>query len=409
MFGSQELQNGHKAFKNSHGSERKAGEVAKAVRPGNFVSNAKFNELNFEDPRGAYEGEYVQPRWEDVKGSAFTDHGSASSSHNDLGLVLLSKEQKNGLMIKKFREFKRTDAEADNKSVSNRSVTSESSRINLVQFHAFRLANGPAEPSEISVLKEVHRPADDIKSETLSQERAHRDNDDSKALTEHLGPNSLPATALANQSEVQSLAEVHLAEDRQPEEQRQEVLAHAKEAVTDLQIPVLGEVKASREITNPAEASKMLQGEIAEVILEVDRNGRFEGELVDGKMSGYGRLFDDHGRLVFEGDFVDDQFQGLGVLYNHKSGSQPELNETAALKRHEINLGFVKRGWDRYEGLFHGGRFHGRGYLYFGSKFVLFSRFKDGEIESGCCLRDTSTGEVERLDIYGSELIRRSN
>lgn len=402
---------GAKLPKNSHASESKVPThlregMPAAVSQGNGI----FKELNLEEPKSSYEGDYVQPRWEDVKASTATERGSIPRGSHDLNLVLLSKEQKNGLVIKKFREFQRVEVDADNKSVSNRSVTSESSRINSVTFRPLRINGAAGEPSEVSVLKEVQRLPEDIKSEHKFEAAKFSALNDSKAFTEHsvlrqlelavVGADNADnrSESLASRNLIYELAEVRTSSPAQPDP----LAAPQQEApVKDTHPP--------KEVTDPAEASRLLRGEIAEVVLEMARNGRFEGELIDGKMNGYGRLFDDRGRLVYEGDFVEDHFQGLGILHNHKSGSFGEVDEVATLEKHAIDLGFVQRAWDRYEGLFSAGRFHGRGYLFFGARFVLFARFHHGEIESGCCLRDLATNAVEKLDIYGPELIRRTN
>lgn len=405
------LANGEKIAKNSHASESK---VRPNILEGRIrvmpSGNGLFRELHLEEPKSAYEGDYVQPRWEDVKTSTITERGSMPSSSNDLNLILLSKEQKNGLVIKKFREFQRADAEGDNKSISNRSMNSESSKINSMSFRPLRFNGVAAEPSEVSILKEVPRHPDDIKSERQYTAGLTSALNDSKALTEQFAVRQLElatgATDFADhQSEQLDIQTINyeLMEVKPSPRGPKTPFTMTKQDIDQIdRVP-------QREITNPSEASQLLRGEIAEVILEVIRNGRFEGELVDGKMNGYGRLFDEQGKLIYEGDFVEDQFHGVGILYNHKTGSLGDIDEIATLEKTAIDLNFVRRAWDRYEGLFFGGQFHGRGYLHFGPRFKLFARFKNGEIESGCCLQDRTTNSVEKLDIYGPELLRRIN
>jgi len=405
------LANEAKIAKNSHASESKVRPHPLEEKLSTVVSGkGVFHELRFEAPKSVNEADYVQPRWEDVKASTVTERGSLPSSSQDFNLVLLSKEQKNGLVIKKFREFQRVEIEAENKSISNRSVNSESNRINSVSFRPLRLNGAVEEMSQVSVLKEVQRHPENIKSEHQFIAGFGSEMNESRALTEQFGVRQLElvtgATDIADHHSEQMESQTvnyELLEVKPSPRTLNTPLMMTKEEIEQI------DRSPQKEITDKFEASKFLKGEIAEVVLEVARNGRFEGELVDGRMNGYGRLFDEQGRLVFEGDFVDDHFQGLGILYNHKGGSFGCIDEVSVFEKAAINLSFVQRAWDRYEGLFNGGKFHGRGYLFFGSQFVVFARFQNGEIESGCCLRDLANDSVEKLDIYGPELIRRTN
>lgn len=373
-------------------------------------SRSRFKEYDVNEPDAAGLSDYRQPRWEEGKGSVQAQRGSVPSSFNDPNLVLTAQEQRGGLVIKKFREFQRVAPDADVKSVSNRSVTSESARPNSIQFRPFRLAEGVSELGDISAIKEVPRQLDEVKSERAGGFDEVSNFNESQALTEHRVNKQL----LFDPSEVDAL---EVRSDRfigkpTPKDSAPATPLPALPEIPDRRDPVSAhdlEGLPKLEITDRERASSMLQGEIAEVVLSLESVGRFEGDLVDGRMNGYGRLFDSSGRLLFEGDFVDDVFEGVGVLYNHHLGSQAEIFEASVLNRPQINLDFIKRGWDRYEGLFRGGRFHGRGYLFYGGKYVIFSRFTAGEIESGCVLKDLSKGTTKRLDIYGPELIPRTN
>lgn len=44
--------------------------------------------------------------------------------------------------------------------------------------------------------------------------------------------------------------------------------------------------------------------------------GMYDGNWVEGKMHGIGRLYYQSGKLAYEGEWKADQFWGAGVLHN---------------------------------------------------------------------------------------------
>ena len=44
--------------------------------------------------------------------------------------------------------------------------------------------------------------------------------------------------------------------------------------------------------------------------------GMYDGNWVNNKMEGFGKLFYQSGKIAYEGDWVCDQFTGKGILYN---------------------------------------------------------------------------------------------
>lgn len=116
---------------------------------------------------GALPGDYVQPKWEDAARSTNAERGSVGSVSLDVNLVLASSEYRDGMVIKRFREFARLDGEAETKSISNRSVISESSRLNTMSFRPFRPAEEMDDRSHHSLTKDGQPLGDDTKSEQL--------------------------------------------------------------------------------------------------------------------------------------------------------------------------------------------------------------------------------------------------
>lgn len=368
-------------------------------------SSSRFREYELSEADLPNYSSYQQPRWEDGKASVQTERGSVPSSLPDNNLVLTSQEQRGGLVIKKFREFQRVSAEVDARSGSNRSITSESARPNSVRWQEFRLTGVPNEMPGFTLVTDAQRQLAEAKSERALDIYLGSNLNESQALTDLRVSKQLVFDPVEmDRLEVRSERVVRGAEPPHILLADHDWLG-SKQGVGLAQ----GVSQARSGITDRAEARSKIRGEIAEVVLNLEKVGRFEGELVDGRMNGYGRLFDSSDRLLYEGDFIDDLFEGVGVLYNHNVGSQAEIFEASVLNRREINLDFIRQGWDRYEGLFRGGRFHGRGYLYYGGRYVIFARFLNGEIESGCVLKDLQRGSSKRLDIYGPELISRTN
>lgn len=46
------------------------------------------------------------------------------------------------------------------------------------------------------------------------------------------------------------------------------------------------------------------------------QEGKFEGEIVDGHMNGYGKLFDHLDQLLYEGEFKNGSMNGSGTVFN---------------------------------------------------------------------------------------------
>lgn len=313
-----------------------------------------------------------QSRWEENARSTRTEQGSVSSTALDANLVLQSTEYRSGIVIRRFRTSHRVEADAETKSVSNRSMVSESSHLNSVSFRPFK----PAEDVGELVLKprvaEAVQVQDDTKSEQMGVGSSVQQDDAIEPPMPpqkvHVQPQVSDDLVIQHKLNGFGAKHVHGNLDGLGLETtgRDHVRAHCPP------------FKPAANLSDPRTTSGMLKGEIAEADLLLENLGRFEGELVDGRMHGYGRLFDQQNRLLFEGDFVDNEYEGVGILHNQlpegTSGLTGEVDWTAVDWRALAGL------WTRYEGLFKGGRFHGAGNLFFGTRYALSSIFENGEV-----------------------------
>lgn len=341
--------------------------------------------------------QFHQTRWEDVDRSTKAQRGSASQLENNTSLVMTTVEQHGTFVVKRFKEAAKVDPEADARSVSNRSVTSQSNKAVFDDIRKFKLPDYANESSELSVIKEVQKVNGEVKSEHFI-DADHMSVSESQTLTE------VPV----NKQLDFDVTDADLKEAKSERLVSMTPVSVHKRYFKDERIVHAAGVLPTPEPYLLAKDVPLQDGH-TEVSVQVANVGRYDGELINGRMCGYGRLYDNHGRLLFEGDFVNDLYDGVGVLYNYKSGSQPELLQTETLDRDNIDIQFLKLAWDRYEGLFKEGRFHGKGYLYFGSRYIFFAKFKEGNIESGCARKDLVTGRTQKLSIYGQEVVKKSN
>lgn len=334
-------------------------------------------------------GEYLQPRWEDAGRSTNAERGSVGSVSNDVNLVLTSTECRGGMVIKRFRE-QRVDGEAETKSISNRSVVSESSRLNSVSFRPYKPAEEMDDRSHASLTKDGFHQIDDTKSEQLFLVSANHRKEPNDL-------NLVPQKVHFGLKQSDDMSFQLRTNGHHPKTSRKnlESLAidghNGREGVSQSGFPLTTE----RSISDPRKASALIRGEIAEADLIVENWGRFEGELVDGRMNGYGRLFDRQNRLLFEGDFVDNEYEGVGILYNQSADKESLNADVWGEGRFDWRL--VGNRWLKYEGLFKSGRFHGTGYLFIGGHQVLVSEFDEGQPGTEVTLRDTLTQKSFRL------------
>lgn len=355
----------------------------------NFIFTDSHATSGFQTDRRTGTGEYVQPRWEDAGRSTNAERGSVESGGNDLNLVLASTECRDGMVIKRFREFQRVDGDAETKSISNRSVASESSRLNSVSFRPFKPVEDMDDRSQMSLNKDGLQQLDDTKSEQLFLvPTTHRkDQDPLGFVAQKIHFGQKPVDDLSSELRGGGLV-------ARNSRKRLETLPVASRG-QDPAEPQLRPLSTDRSISDPSRASKLIRGEIAEADLVLENWGRFEGELVDGKMNGYGRLYDQHNRLLFEGDFVDNEYEGVGILHNQAGDKNPFSLDTPTASGFDWSS--VGNRWLKYEGLFKSGRFHGRGYLHLGGNQVVVADFNEGRPGDEALLRDLKTQTTLRL------------
>ena len=336
-------------------------------------------------------GDYVQPRWEDGGRSTNAEKGSVDSASNDVNLVLASTEYRDGMVIKRFREFHRADADVETKSISNRSVISESSRLNSVTFRPYNLAQEMDNRSQNSLTKDGLQQLDETKSEQLflAGPSANRNEYEEVNFTAHKIPfNTKPVDDWTVESRLNGFGTKISKRKLEPLS-----LECAERRETSTHAPRLH--SANQQVRDPRHAAALIVGEIAEADLVLENIGRFEGELVDGRMSGYGRIFDHNNRLLFEGDFVGNEYEGVGILYNpsaEKGGADFEETTTPG-----FNLNSIGNNWLKYEGLFKRGRFHGMGYLYLPRHLVLVAQFENGQVAKEAVVKDLVSQKTKRI------------
>lgn len=109
--------------------------------------------------------------------------------------------------------------------------------------------------------------------------------------------------------------------------------------------------------------------------IEIGGVGRYCGQVIDGKMSGYGQLCDSDGHVVYKGEFAENEFSGHGILTNQYRVVEDLPEEQ--LHSLENLLG----RWETYEGYFKNSAFDGVGKLVLGNNKFFFGEFKNGKID----------------------------
>ena len=103
-------------------------------------------------------------------------------------------------------------------------------------------------------------------------------------------------------------------------------------------------------ISNPSTEKKQL--------FRPDGSLLYVGELSDtNKLHGYGVLFDTNGNILYEGEFINGDMSGKGILYSE--------------------------GKIVYRGQFYNNKFHGSGVLYQDGKITYQGQFENGAIQGG--------------------------
>ena len=103
--------------------------------------------------------------------------------------------------------------------------------------------------------------------------------------------------------------------------------------------------------------------------IELEDVGVYEGEVMEGYMSGFGVLYALDKTVLYEGEFEENNFSGVGIMHN-----KPEkLEEEFAFNNR------LPENWVRYEGLFASNKRQGYGELFFDDNSKFAGQFSDDE------------------------------
>ena len=128
-------------------------------------------------------------------------------------------------------------------------------------------------------------------------------------------------------------------------------------------------------------------------IINRDKFLVYKGKMENGKCSGYGIQYDDHGKLVYEGEFKDDFYSGSGVLYDSSQSIIYEGQFSNNLysgngKLYDSNHNLI------YQGSFENGAYSGSGKIYENNKVLYAGNFIQG-LENGYGVKYFGDGRVE--------------
>ncbi len=73
--------------------------------------------------------------------------------------------------------------------------------------------------------------------------------------------------------------------------------------------------------------------------------GKYQGEIFNNMLNGYGMIFNENNELMYEGGFLENDFNGFGITYN----SEIEKSQTGISFIKNLNL--VKSKWIKFKGL----------------------------------------------------------
>ena len=106
-------------------------------------------------------------------------------------------------------------------------------------------------------------------------------------------------------------------------------------------------------------------------ILNYADGSKYEGECENGEKSGFGTQTLVNGKVLYEGEWSSNVYHGSGNLFNPSS-------EKASTDFNYSNFDSLGNSWEKYEGDFENGQWHGLGTLHLtsGEKFV--GKFRNG-------------------------------
>lgn len=89
----------------------------------------------------------------------------------------------------------------------------------------------------------------------------------------------------------------------------------------------------------------------------------FEGRLLDGRITGPGRLYDENGKLIYEGDFSAEMYEGNGQSY-YPDGQTMYRGGFEKNCYQGYGVLYYENGAVCYMGMFENGSYEGEGKLY---------------------------------------------
>ena len=94
-----------------------------------------------------------------------------------------------------------------------------------------------------------------------------------------------------------------------------------------------------------------------------ENNVIFVGTLTQGKINGYGTLYDSNGNLRYRGGFLEEQYSGIGESY-YQNGNVEYTGQFAVNQYEGTGKLYDEAGFLIYEGEFSQGLYQGYGRLY---------------------------------------------
>lgn len=116
----------------------------------------------------------------------------------------------------------------------------------------------------------------------------------------------------------------------------------------------------------------------------------YNGNVINGKCTGFGTLYDTCGKLLYKGDFKDNLFDGTGKLYNPDSDDKSLRYEGAFISnRYSKGVLYDDLGNKIYKGGFENNLYNGEGTEYFANGTPKYEgQFKEGKYEGSGKLID---------------------
>lgn len=131
----------------------------------------------------------------------------------------------------------------------------------------------------------------------------------------------------------------------------------------------------------------------------------FLGRLSEGRIIGYGRLFDNSGHPVYEGDFEMEMYSGNGQTY-YPNGTVNFKGGFAMNNYQGFGYLYDENGSPIYTGDFAAGLYEGEGKLYDTTGNLIYEgEFLSGKKNGKGILYDSVTGEITGQGIFRNDIL----